>query len=118
MSSTSSKLSCVTCNKGIGQFKCEGCSQTFCIKHATEHRQALSQKLDEVILEHDMFQQTITEDKNENHSLIYYIDQWEEKSIDKIRQIAKEIRQEVNQLENIHTSEFFHFAFYYLLYMY
>jgi uncharacterized Fe-S cluster-containing radical SAM superfamily protein len=111
-------LLCVTCNKGTGQFKCEGCSQTFCTKHVAEHRQALNQQLDEVILEHDIFQQTVTEDKNENHSLMVSIDQWEETSIDKIRQTAKEIREKVNQFENTHKSEFFYFAFYYLLYNY
>jgi hypothetical protein len=110
MSSATSKPSCVTCDKGIGQFKCEGCSQRFCTKHVAEHRQSLNQQLDNVILEHDIFQQTIIEDKNQiNHHLMAYIDQWEQKSIDKIRQTAKDVREKVNQLEDIYKSEFFHF---------
>jgi hypothetical protein len=35
------------------------------------------------------------------------VDQWEEKSIEKIRQTAQDIREQVNQLENIHKGEFF-----------
>ncbi len=109
MSLTTSKAFCVTCNKGIGQFKCEGCSQIFCTAHVAQHRQALNQLLDEGILEHDMFQQTILEDKNPNQSLMVYIDQWEQKSIDKIRQTAEEVREKVNQFENTHKSELLYF---------
>ncbi len=104
---SNSKACCVTCNKGIGQFKCEGCLQTFCMKHVTEHRQRLSQQLDEVIVEHDLFQQTIIDDQNRKHRLLVYIDQWEEKSIEKIRQTAQDIREQIDQLENIHKGERF-----------
>jgi len=38
-----------------------------------------------------------------------YIDEWEQKSIDKIRQTAKEVREKVNQFENIHKNELFYF---------
>ena len=57
MASTALKIYCVTCGKCVGQFKCEGCSKTFCAKHATEHRQVLNQQLDEVVIKHDTFQQ-------------------------------------------------------------
>jgi arginine deiminase len=104
----------MTCDKGNGQFKCEGCSQTFCIKHVVEHRQTLNQQLNEVILEHDTLQQAIHENKNHRKFLMTYIEQWEQKSIDKIRQMAKEARQKVTQLADTHKSEFrkFHFFSY------
>jgi hypothetical protein len=112
MSSAISKPTCITCAKGVGQFKCEGCSQIFCTKHVAEHRQTLNQELDEVIVEHDTFQQTILEDKNQSHTLIVYIDQWEQTSIDKIRQVAKEVREKVSQLADKHNSKYLYLSFY------
>jgi hypothetical protein len=65
------------------------------------------------------FEQKILEDKNQNHSIMVYIDEWEQKSIDKIRPTAKEVREKVNQFGNTHKSELFYFhALYYLLYNY
>ncbi len=112
MASAFSKTSCVTCGKGVGQFKCEGCSEIFCTKHVAEHRQTLNQQLDEVIIEHDTFQQTIMEDQNCYQPLLVYINQWEQKSIDKIRLSAKEMREKVSQLADIHLSKFFYFVFF------
>jgi uncharacterized protein (DUF3084 family) len=95
----------MTCDKGIGQFKCEGCSQIFCIKHVIEHRQTLNQQLDEIFLEHDALQQATNENKSQYKSLMTSIEQWEQKSINKIRQMAKEARQKVAQLADTHKSE-------------
>jgi uncharacterized UBP type Zn finger protein len=106
-STTTSKTQCIICNKGIGQFKCEGCSQAFCTKHVVEHRQTLNQQLDNIIVEHDTLYQTTNENKNRCKSLMTYIEQWEQQSIDKIRQIAKEARQRVSQLADINKSEFY-----------
>jgi hypothetical protein len=77
------------------------------MKHVTDHRQRLSQQLDDVIVEHDIFQQTIIDDQNQKHRLMVDVDQWEEKSIEKIRQTAQDIREQVNQLENKDKGEFF-----------
>jgi hypothetical protein len=117
MASATSKTSCVTCGKGVGQFKCEGCSQTFCTKHVAEHRQTLNQELDEVILRHDVVQQTIMEHENRCQPLMDCIDQWEKKSIDKIRQLATETREKVTQRIDTQKSQFlFVFnTFYYFL---
>jgi adenylosuccinate synthase len=105
MSSSTSKTYCITCGKGIGQFKCEGCSQTFCTKHVVEHRQTLNQQLDEIMLGHDVLQQAMNENKSQWQSLMTDIEQWEQRSIDKIRQMAKEARQRVAQLGDIHKSQ-------------
>jgi hypothetical protein len=114
MTSTASKARCMKCDKNIGQFKCEGCSQRFCIKHVVEHRQILNQQLEEIILEHKALQQAANENKNPSQFLIASIEQWEQKSIEKIRQMAKEARQKVVQLVDTHKSEFrkFYFWFY------
>jgi phosphoribosylaminoimidazole-succinocarboxamide synthase len=106
MTSTTSKTPCITCGKGTGLFKCEGCTQTFCTKHVVEHRKTLHHQLDEIIVEHDTLHQTIIENKGQNHPLIIFIDEWEQKSIKTIQQIAQETRQKVEELANIHTSKF------------
>ncbi|CAF2784000.1 unnamed protein product [Rotaria sp. Silwood2] len=103
---TSTKTQCATCgNKGVGIFKCEGCSATFCRKHANEHRDMLSHQLDEIVFEHDALQQTIidhsSQEKNQ-HFLIKQINQWEQDSIIKIQQVAEETRQQVELLISSH----------------
>jgi len=104
-SSTSIRPPCATCgNKSVGIFKCEGCSQIFCRKHVNEHRDMLSHQLDEIVLQHDILQQTIIDQndgKNIQHSLLKQIDQWEKDSILKIQQTAEEARQQLQQLTSL-----------------
>lgn len=89
---------CIKCaNKGVGIFKCQGCSNVFCRKHASEHRIQLSQQLDEIAHEHDQLYQLITGENNEYHSLINQVNQWEQNSIGKVQQLAENIRQEIEQ---------------------
>ncbi len=89
---------CIKCaSKGIGIFKCQGCSNVFCRKHATEHRVNLSYQLDEIAYEHDQLHQIINQENNDNHPLINQLNQWEQNSIIKIRQIADNIRQDIIQ---------------------
>ncbi len=107
MASASSKTPCVTCGKGsTGLFKCEGCTQTFCTKHVVEHRQTLHHQLDDIIIKHDTLQETINKNKDQCHPLLDYIHEWERKSIEKIQQMAKETRQNLAELANVHKGEF------------
>jgi hypothetical protein len=95
--SSSLKVVCITCEKNAGIFKCEGCSQVFCTKHATEHRQTLNHQLDQVVLEHDTLKQVFIEHKNQHDPLLAQIDQWEKESIDKIRQTADDARKKTGK---------------------
>ena len=89
---------CTKCgSKGIGIFKCQGCSNVFCRKHASEHRDTLSQQLDEIVHEHDQLHQLINQENNINHPLMNQINQWEQNSIEKIQKLAQTIRQEIVQ---------------------
>ncbi len=101
-SSTITRAPCATCdNKGVGIFKCEGCSQIFCRKHVNEHRENLSHQLDEIVLEHDTLQQTLAEQNDQDtnrHSLLRQIEEWEKDSIIKIQQAAEETRKQVEKL--------------------
>jgi adenylosuccinate synthase len=93
-----STAQCVKCgSKGVGIFKCQGCSNIFCRKHAGEHRDNLSQQLDGIVHEHDQLHQLINQEKNDYHPLINQINQWEENSIQKIQKVAQTIRQEIGQ---------------------
>jgi hypothetical protein len=90
-----SKGRCVTCGKEKAILKCEGCMETFCYNHVMDHRQELSRQLDEVEVIRDTIRQTLTQQIAEpkKHALIEQIDEWERKSIKKIRQTAEEARQ-------------------------
>ncbi|CAF1187978.1 unnamed protein product [Rotaria sordida] len=102
MASATAKTPCITCDKGIGLFKCEGCTQTFCTKHVSEHRQTLHHQLDEIIIIHDSLREEIIENNDQSNVLINYIDEWEQESIIKIQQMAEDTRRKVVKLLDIH----------------
>jgi hypothetical protein len=76
---------------------CEGCSQTFCSTHWTEHRRSLDEQIDVLIqdLEVSLDKQALEVDL---HPLKDEIDQWEKESIAKIDDKAKELRRELSAL--------------------
>ena len=100
------KAHCFICNKQKTTYLCRGCSKDFCLPHLTEHRQTLSQQLGEIENDRDQFQQNISEQKQnrQNYPLIEQINQWEQNSIDKIKQTATECREilieYINEIEN------------------
>lgn len=100
-----SKARCVSCGKEKAVMKCGGCSNDFCFNHMTDHRQELSQQLDEIENIRDLFRQSLTEQisKPQKHALLRQIDQWEQESINKIRETAQETRQLLMQ----HTTKYF-----------
>jgi uncharacterized phage infection (PIP) family protein YhgE len=95
MATTTSKTHCVTCGTRKIAYKCEGCSQYFCIIHLPDHHQAFSKELDEIKDKSNLFRETLIEQRKNphKHSLIQQINQWEEDSIHKIQQTAEEARQ-------------------------
>jgi hypothetical protein len=97
MATARRKAPCFTCGKEKGGVKCEGCSKIFCLNDFADHRQELNKQLDEVEVTRDLFRQTLTDKEAEpkKHTLIEQIDNWETKSINKIRQAAEEARQTV-----------------------
>ena len=99
MASSDAKKSCTKCLKGQGQVLCGGCQRWYCVTHLLEHRQELSQQMDNLTLEHDQFQQTLlAHDSDRPNPLITRIDRWETKSIEKIKQVAREVRQDLKEL--------------------
>ncbi|CAF2659317.1 unnamed protein product [Rotaria sp. Silwood2] len=96
--STSNKPRCATCAKVTGTFICYGCSQNFCLVHVNEHRQSLIKQLDEeVVIVHDQLKQNFNENttKPRQHPLMKQIDEWEQRSIEKIQQTANNARKQL-----------------------
>ncbi|CAF2990857.1 unnamed protein product [Rotaria sp. Silwood2] len=106
-SSTTQNTLCVICGKVSGCFTCRECQKDFCKRHVVEHQQELSKHLDDLTLDHDQFRQSLTEQiqQPQHHSYIKQIDEWEQESINKIRQVANDARQQIQNLINQHTIE-------------
>ncbi|CAF3974609.1 unnamed protein product [Adineta steineri] len=94
MATAKSRTQYSICNKQKNTYNCCGCSKDFCSQHLTEHRQLLAEQLDEIIDDHDQFQQTIIQQKQNpiDSSLIEQINEWETNSIKKVQKIAQECR--------------------------
>ena len=95
MASVVGKVFCVKCNKEKVAYKCEGCSQMYCLIHLNEHHQLLIQQLDQTDDKRNLFQQTILEQMAnlKNHTLIEQVNQWEKNSIQSIQQAADRARE-------------------------
>ncbi|CAF4367769.1 unnamed protein product [Rotaria sp. Silwood2] len=104
MASTRLKQSCAKCNKGGGTAMCHGCQQSFCTKHFLEHRQELSQQIEDVGQEHDLLRQDWNRNKNID-TLLVRIDKWEQESIKTIQTCAQNARVALQQLHNQTNNE-------------
>ncbi|CAF0939718.1 unnamed protein product [Rotaria sordida] len=104
MASTLLKKSCVQCCKGGGVTTCDGCQQSFCIKHIIEHRQELAIQLDNVGQDHDLFRRDLMQE-NLAHSLFIRIDEWEQESINKIQITAAIARSDLQHVIDQTKSE-------------
>jgi hypothetical protein len=94
MATANIKTLCSSCGKPNGRVTCEGCSKLFCLNDFNGHRQELGTQLDAIEVDRDLFRQMLTENvsKPQNHALMKQIDEWENESINKIRQAAGEAR--------------------------
>ncbi|CAF1468943.1 unnamed protein product [Adineta ricciae] len=95
--SVTCKQPCIKCDKAGGIASCAGCQQWFCIKHFSEHRQELSMEMDHLSEEHDLIQQDLLESKNIEDRLLVNINDWEQKSIEKIQIAAEQARIDVKK---------------------
>ncbi|UJR14560.1 hypothetical protein I4U23_001556 [Adineta vaga] len=93
----SAQKQCVTCDKNSGILTCNGCRQVFCGKHVLEHRQNLTNELEDIIQDHDSLQEELQQSIDE-HVLIERINQWEKISLTTIRTVAETIRQQLQQM--------------------
>ena len=103
----SGKTSCATCEKEKVAYKCEGCSQHFCIKHLNDHHELISKEFDGIEDKRSAFRDIFTDRKSnvEQHSLMKQIDQWEHDAIEKVQQRATECRALLSEHINEHFGE-------------
>jgi chromosome segregation ATPase len=106
MANATSENRCTICNKPNAILKCGGCLGDFCYNHVREHRQELNKQLDEIEITRDVLRQILNEQIKEpqKHVLIQQIDQWEQESIDKIKQTAEETRKVLLEYMSRHTN--------------
>jgi hypothetical protein len=104
MASVIAKKPCAKCSKGIGVATCDGCQQSFCIKHFGEHRQELSHQMDSVGQEHDLLQRDLNQ-QNIEHPFISRINTWERESMTKIQVAAQAARDDLQKLLDINKKE-------------
>jgi DNA repair exonuclease SbcCD ATPase subunit len=107
MATVTGKIQCVICKKEKSAVRCEGCLQIFCRIHLNDHSQQLSQQLDDIEINRDLFRQTLNEQINhpQKHVLIKQIDKWESDSIEIIQKTAKECREKLLQHTNQHFNQ-------------
>jgi Mg2+ and Co2+ transporter CorA len=101
---------CHTCTpKKIAAItSCRGCHHHFCRKHFNEHRDQLSEYLNNTVDQHDEILQDLktridhfSKDQLNNddaQNLLRQIDQWEERTINACRHAADKVRASVKQL--------------------
>jgi len=93
------KKPCAKCHKGGGVTTCDGCQQSFCIKHIIEHRQELAMKMDNIGQEHDSIRRDLIQE-DVTHPLLLRINEWEQESIKKIQVAAEIARTNLRRLFN------------------
>ena len=107
MATAGVKTLCITCKKEKLTYSCEGCLKRFCFNHLAEHRQELEKEFDEIEDQRNVFRQTLSEQtiNSEKHILFEEINQWEEKSILKIKQTANNARESFLKHTNGHIQK-------------
>ncbi|CAF3931803.1 unnamed protein product [Rotaria sp. Silwood1] len=98
MATTTQGIVCIKCKKTKRIVTCKGCAKDFCADHLNEHHNELSEQLGKTEDQFNEFKIQIEGQKAElqQHELMKQIDQWEHESIEKIRQVANEVRLELS----------------------
>ncbi|CAF1051871.1 unnamed protein product [Adineta ricciae] len=105
MTSSNLKKPCAKCNKNTSILTCDGCQQSFCAKHISDHRQDLSVEMDNIGQEYDLLRRDLVRDDNDHHLLFNRIHLWEERSINQIHQIAQQARFDLRQYLDTNKSQ-------------
>ncbi|CAF1181073.1 unnamed protein product [Adineta ricciae] len=98
MSSTKRiKNGCTACGKMVGVFACRGCSGNFCLSHTKDHRDHLQRSLNDIIHDYEQIKRNLNGQTAEQRrtSLVEQINEWEQESIKKVRELAADVRQEL-----------------------
>jgi len=93
MSTTSNGTPCIKCTQADGIAMCFGCQQSFCSRHFIKHRLFLSEQIEKLFEQFNLFKQDLKQDNFENN-ILTNISVWEEKSIAKVQEIARTARED------------------------
>lgn len=104
------KSPCIICGKMAGVFSCRGCSENFCLRHTSIHREQLQTTMDEILHHHEQFRRNLQGQNLEQNqeNLLEQINRWEEQSLEKIRRLAEETRQQLVRIvreQNVSLNE-------------
>jgi uncharacterized phage infection (PIP) family protein YhgE len=94
---------CSVCRKGAGTSICRGCKELFCDDDFKDHRGMLINKLDELTADRNDLQEKINKATSHNQSsssFLSRIDEWQQATIEKVKQAAEQARQQVSQIIN------------------
>jgi len=102
---------CSVCNKELGPMHCTGCDEHFCRKDFKIHFEKLVTEMDKIVEERNGLQDEITKGiqyNDQQNPLIEQIDTWQKRTIEKVKQVAAQVRQQAFELLNakrikIHT---------------
>jgi len=100
MATSNLSTKCFTCQEETTTYPCPGCSKQFCADDLMKHREELKLRFHEIEHQRNEFVQMLNDQQKtipNNHPAIIQINLWEQKSIEKIQQTAKEQRQIVQQ---------------------
>jgi hypothetical protein len=102
MATSNIKTYCSICDEETSTFICRGCLKDFCFDHLTEHREILRTQFHKIENDYNQFRQTLIDQKNDRkiRLLIQEINEWEEKSKNKIEKIANQCRQRLINYTN------------------
>jgi hypothetical protein len=99
---------CSVCRKGAGTCCCPGCKAYFCDDDFKDHRGMLINKLDELSIDRNDLEENIKKATSYHQSdtlLLTQIDEWQQTTIEKVKQAAEQARQQVLQIMNLKREE-------------
>ncbi|UJR23264.1 hypothetical protein I4U23_026284 [Adineta vaga] len=99
---------CSLCTKELGQMFCTGCENYFCWKDFRAHREGMLTEIDKVIEERNLLQEqinTVEQHKEHQSPLLREIEQWRDNTIEKVKQIAANVHQQVIHLLNFRKTQ-------------
>ncbi len=107
MAAASIKASCSICNHEEETYMCRGCSETFCFKHLEDHRETIHKEFNQIEDDYNLFRQTLNGQKDDQkiRLLIQQIDEWQEDSINKIKQTAEACKQRLIKSTNEYLND-------------
>ena len=75
---------------------CEGCQQRYCVPHFIEHRHHLAKQMDQIVQDRNILKEDLT-GNSRDHPLISHVNEWEQKSLKMICEVAKQARTDIQR---------------------